>query len=311
MYYPFLRARQFELIALRELAEHNATQGFVTPILEPVRTSYNSLNIAHQILKENGQKAFLIVNPKVGDADYNDNHLKYLNKLGDDKAYIPAFYYNSNMAIKDKIEQYGLNNCLLICDDNTESEDDDFIALAEQDEITMFGIYGNVGNRSLSRYLKSLNKPYMRLDDLFKKEQRNSNYLDIEAHKFSEEHLYFRGEGFHGFSDYTVIPSEYSESGSTPKAVVIHLTYLKNNKQIWIRHFTSTSNDSASNVQGKFAEAATKAVKFCNQEDLDNLAITELKDLVDNRHYPGLGVNKKIAIKNHILVVAQYLQSQP
>jgi hypothetical protein len=42
MYYPILRARQFELIALRELAENKKTQKFVTPILEPVRTSFNT-----------------------------------------------------------------------------------------------------------------------------------------------------------------------------------------------------------------------------------------------------------------------------
>jgi hypothetical protein len=57
-------------------------------------------------------------------------------------------------------------------------------------------------------------------------------------------HPNFNDERFDGFSDYTVIPSEYNETGSMPRAVVIHLTYLKENEQIWIRHFTSTTNDS-------------------------------------------------------------------
>jgi hypothetical protein len=60
----------------------------------------------------------------------------------------------------------------------------------------------------------------------------SSYYLEIDAHKFSEEHLYFNDEGFNGFSDYTVIPSEYNETGSMPRAVVIHLTYLKENKYL-------------------------------------------------------------------------------
>jgi hypothetical protein len=47
-----------------------------------------------------------------------------------------------------------------------------------------------------------------------------SDYLEIDAHKFSEEHLYFNDEGFNGFSDYTIIPSEYNETGSMPRAVV-------------------------------------------------------------------------------------------
>jgi hypothetical protein len=57
-----------------------------------------------------------------------------------------------------------------------------------------------------------------------------------------------------------------------PRAVVIHLTYLKENEQIWIRHFTSTTNDSQANVQGKFAEAAKKAVDFCKSELPSNVS---------------------------------------
>lgn len=308
MYYPILRARQFELIALRELAENKKTQKFVTPILEPVRTSFNGLNIAHKILKQHKQFAYLIVNPEVGETGYGVSYLEYLKKLGDDRVYLPAFRYDPE--IQDNIQQYNLNDCLLICDDDIDDEDTNFKELAKQGEVSKFGIYGTNRNRSLVRYLKSLQKPCIRIDDLFKKEQRNSDYLEIDAHKFSEEHLYFNDEGFNGFSDYTIIPSEYNETGSMPRAVVIHLTYLKENEQIWIRHFTSTTNDSQANVQGKFAEAAKKAVDFCKSEGLNNLAIRELTDIFNKHHYPGLGVNKKIAIKNHILVVAKYLGSK-
>jgi hypothetical protein len=51
-------------------------------------------------------------------------------------------------------------------------------------------------------------------------------------------------------------------------------------------------------------------VDFCKSESLNNLAIQELTDIFNKHHYPGLGVNKKIAIKNHILVVAKYLGSK-
>lgn len=49
MYYPLLRARQFELIALRELALEQATQGMIIPILEPVKETHNNLTLAHKI----------------------------------------------------------------------------------------------------------------------------------------------------------------------------------------------------------------------------------------------------------------------
>ena len=63
MYYPFLRARQFELISLRELALENMIQGNITPVLEPVKEAFNNLNLAHKIFEEKGLQSFLIVNP--------------------------------------------------------------------------------------------------------------------------------------------------------------------------------------------------------------------------------------------------------
>lgn len=165
-------------------------------------------------------------------------------------------------------------------------------------------------NRGLDRFLKSLNKTYIRLDDFFEKQARNSDFLDIQEHRFSEEHLYYNQDGYNGFSDYTALPSEFSDGGSTPRAVVIHLTFLNGENQIWIRHFTSDTNDSIANIQGKFSEAAAKAVAFCRQNHFVNSAIQELENYFDEQHYPGLGTVKKISIKNHIIIVRQFLASR-
>ena len=92
--------------------------------------------------------------------------------------------------------------------------------------------------------------------------------------------------------------------------VAIHLTYVnrEQEEQIWIRHFTSETNDSIANVQGKFAEAAAKAVDFCNHYPLNNSAIQELRDYYNEGRYPGLGTVKKISIKNHLLVISDFLR---
>ena len=37
MYFPYLRGRQFELIALRELVEKDVLSGRIMPIIEPVK----------------------------------------------------------------------------------------------------------------------------------------------------------------------------------------------------------------------------------------------------------------------------------
>lgn len=311
MYYPFLRARQFELIALRELATEGATQGVIIPVLEPVKETHNNLTLAHKVFQDKNQSAYLIVNPTIGElAGDSTFYLEYLNELENSK-FIPAFHYRNNSEfINQSIESFGLSNCMIICQNDVNPEDSEFKQLVAKAEVSSINVSDPNRNRTLHRFIRGLNKNYIRLDDLFEKQARNSDYLEIQEHRFSEEHIYYIEDGFNGFSDYTVLPSEYIDGGSTPRAVVIHLTYLNGENQIWIRHFTSETNDSISNVQGKFAEAAAKAVEYCRQRDLNNSAISELISYYDNEHYPGLGTVKKISIKNHLLVISQFLKNR-
>jgi hypothetical protein len=313
MYYPFLRARQFELIALRELALEEAIQGVIVPILEPVKETSNNLTLAHKVFLEKGQTAFVVVNSATGGLT-GDNfvYLDYLNSV-DEGVFKAAFHYRtspeSNASyIMNCITKYNLNNCMLICQNDIEVDNEDLKMIVESNAVNFINVHDPGRNRALNRYIGGLNKIFIRLDDLFEKQARNSDFLDIFEHRFSEEHLYFDREGYQGFSDYTVLPSEYIDGGSTPRAVVIHLTYLNSQNQIWIRHFTSESNDSIANVQGKFAEAAAKAVNYCRQSGLSNSAISELESYYDNEHYPGLGTVKKISIKNHLLILSQFLK---
>lgn len=311
MYYPFLRARQFELIALRELATEGATQGVIVPILEPVKETHNNLNLAHKVFQENGQSAYLVVNPKFGElAGDSQFYIEYLATLNYE-VFLPAFHYRNNAEyINQSIEQFGLTNCMLICENDIEGDDTNFKSIAELDAVSLITVNDPGRNRSLNRYIRGLQKGFIRLDDLFEKKDRNSDFLDVTEHRFSEEHIHYSTEGFEGFSDYTVLPSEYVEGGSTPRAVVIHLTYLNIQNEIWIRHFTSETNDSIANVQGKFAEAAAKAVNYCRQNGLSNSAITELETYFDTEHYPGLGTVKKLSIKNHLLVLSNFLRNR-
>ena len=44
MYFPYLRARQFELITLRDLVSEEELQGKIMPVIEPVKETFNNLN---------------------------------------------------------------------------------------------------------------------------------------------------------------------------------------------------------------------------------------------------------------------------
>jgi len=308
MYFPYLRARQFELITLRELVTEGALSNIV-PVLEPVKESFNNLNLAHKVFREEDFNAYLILNPFQGEITGDtETFLTYISGL-DNSKFQPAFHYSDNLDyITSSIEKYNLENCLVICLDNF-SDEESFKAICNNSKVSHIMLLDPHKYRNLDRYIKSLGKFYIRLDDVFEKQQKNADFLNIPAHKFTEEHLYYEEDNYQGFADFTVLPSEYIDGGSTPRAVVIHLTYLYSDaeNQIWVRHFTSESNDSIANVQGKFAEAASKAVRFCNSLPLNNSATDELRRYFAEERYPGLGTVKKISIKNHLLVVSNFL----
>lgn len=308
MYYPYLRARQFELIALRELALENSLTKII-PVLEPVKESINNLSIANKVFTDKLISPYLIVNPlhgeKSGDTDY---YLNYISKLYNSK-YKQAFLYSNNREyITSMFDKYNISDSMIISLGNI-SDEKDFIDLCKDDRASHIMLLEPNKYRGLDRDIKKLEKTYIRLDDSFEKQTRNADYLDLEAHKFTEEHFYYTEDSYQGFSDFTVLSSEYTEGGSMPRAVVIHITYDNNDyeNQIWIRHFTSETNDSVSNVQGKFIEAAEKAVAFFNEFNLNNTAINELVKFATDAKYPGLGTVKKISIKNHLLVIESIL----
>ncbi len=308
MYFPYLRARQFELITLRELVTEGVLSK-ITPVLEPVKESFSNLNLAHKIFQEKDFNAYLIVNPFKGDMPGDTEiFLNYISTLENCK-FLPAFHYSDNSDyINSNIEKYQIENCLIICLENF-SDEKSLKTLCTNPKVSHIMLLEPHKYRSLDRYIKGLDKFYIRLDDVFEKQQKNADFLNIPEHKFTEEHLYYNEDNYQGFADFTDLSSEFIDGGSTPRAVVIHLTYLKSDSenQIWIRHFTSTSNDSVANVQGKFAEAATKAIQFCNSLPLNNSATNELRTYFDEERYPGLGTVKKISIKNHLLVVSDFL----
>lgn len=66
MYYPYLRAKQFELKALREFSEEHSGSNIV-PILEPVKKQSVALERAVGDMMENKMQFALVLNPTDGD----------------------------------------------------------------------------------------------------------------------------------------------------------------------------------------------------------------------------------------------------
>lgn len=75
MYFPYLRGRQFELLALRELAEGLRISKNITPIIEPVKLSPTIVKTLECFIANNREIA-IIHNPQVGNFSNDVNKLK-------------------------------------------------------------------------------------------------------------------------------------------------------------------------------------------------------------------------------------------
>lgn len=305
MYFPYLRGRQFELIALREFAIERGEKNNVIPVIEPVKLSFNSFKIALKKFNEANFPFSLILNPHVGEITNFENILENLSEYLETTNWIPSFILSDNIGqVSQIIENKGFGDVLLICSDSVDASADEFLKLVESNFIKYIV---SKENRTLKRRLKDSGKNLIRLDSCFNQQRRNADYLKIPEEKFTEENIFFPEDKYYGFSDYTTLPDEYTEGGTSPYAISIHLTYQKENEEIWIRHFTSETNDDQANIQGKFAEAAKKAVDFLNEKNINTSAANELRDYYNNQKYPGLGMIKKISIKHHLELINSIL----
>jgi hypothetical protein len=66
MYFPYFRGRQYELLALRELAQGDLLGGRVIPVVEPIKLTSTFHGAIKQFV-DKGQSIALILNPAVGD----------------------------------------------------------------------------------------------------------------------------------------------------------------------------------------------------------------------------------------------------
>lgn len=306
MYFPYLRGRQFELIAIRELIENKCLSGKIIPIIEPVRASSTLLRTIKQCQEANQPTAF-IINPHVG------NFFEELKDYDKQKELIEVIR-NSTMkaCIVDKNIEKSIKNLSLF---NAKVGDALFIH-DRKDFITQ---YLTVINGQHAKYnllpddrdfRRNIRDNRVLLSDSFHAEERNSDY-STAAELYSLDPIYYSSDGYVGFADYSIVGNKYLEAGFAPYCLVIHFVYFDENNQLMIRHFKSSSNEDATDPANKFREALEKLLDWANKNKnhykFNTYAMEQFNDLYYEGSYPGLGTIKKLSIMHHIELINKFL----
>lgn len=312
MYFPYLRGKQFELIALREIFNFLGVDNRISPIIEPVKETTVTLEKTLTILIQKNQNFNFILNPSVGDLcspmrkdEVNNMLTTLLSEYGN---FQPTFIIDERTHLPDiitTIRSHDLHDLTIICN-NIPQNEAEFFEFVPTSAIRYIIINEGITSRGFVRQLNRLGLNKVALTDSFKILKRNVDYVDKDDEFFSDEHVYYHEEGFAGFSDYLTIGQEYSDTGFLPFAVAIHLTYQKDNA-FWIRHFVSDSNEDKTDVAGKFSEALAKLIAFIDRNKINTYACKEFRRLHETETYPGLGSVKKLSILHHIELVNNYL----
>lgn len=281
------------------------------PILEPVKQQSSALKVALDEMLDNRMKFALILNPKDGDFKHPTVHFDvWLDneklKIHND-GWIPAFIYSRRYAdeITSLASKYNLSNAMIIFRTCIDVDDTDAWNIINNPAFGyVVNSFGSTISRRLRRQLKDTGRRIIRLDDCFKSKLRNADYADEEDEFFTEEPFFYdTEEQLDGYSDYTSLPSNYVEGGMLPYALAIHLTYKRNEEQLYVHHFVSDSNETNSNIHGKFREAARKVAPFFKDRKQTD-AVQELIARADESDgYPGLGYLKKLSVKNHLELI--------
>ena len=322
MYFPYLRGRQNELLCLRELLDAGKLSSKVIPIIEPVKFSSTLFSTLTKFI-EMGHQVIVIRNPEVGSfRKESDEMIKNIEKESDEK---------KKEKIRKTLEGYKevWNNPQI---QKAYLVDDNVISLIREKkldakDIVMINIkkgnyryYEEYGNEIIGKYTvvpkggdfeDIIEDDIVILEDNYRKAKRNIDYIENPDELFSRNHIVYKKRGFVGFSDFSMVGSNFDESGFAPLAIAIHIMYFGNRDELKIHHFVSESNESISDPPRKFEEAMNKLVNWENFDIIPKtIGLDNLIECYNIGKFPGLGVIKKYSLMHHIQMMGEYLEAK-
>ena len=307
MYFPYLRGRQFELIALRELLQNGVLSERIIPIIEPVKLSSTLIKTV-ELYGSEVRKLALITNPIVGNFTSDLKEIKneklkdaFLNSCKENHNILYIRILNGNSGV-DKFISYHADNMMTICINK------DSIPIYETNFSNLNVMYNLIPDESSFR--RKIRRNRVILEEKFNKQDRNNDYITMDDEPFSEDHLYYKDDGYVGFADYSVVGKDYSDTGFAPYAVAIHIVYFDIDNSLRIKHFVSDSNDDISDPAGKFQEALSKLIVWNRDMRINTVAMKEFEDLYEREAYPGLGTVKKLSIMHHLELIGNFLDKE-
>jgi len=307
MYFPFLRGRQEELLALKAMVIAGVSKK-VSPIIEPVNKKFDQIDRTLQEYEKANQEIFVIINPLNG--IYSGKYAKVLNwfqmQYGSSKCVLPAILINQKTTDQEVAAvQAALGDVQILMAHFSDAPTPYIKSVADKMKKSSF-LQGKV----TPSYIQNVSSSYKILLSNTYTQMNNADYNLLEF--FSDLHSKYSTLGYSGFGDFTTLENKYSTSGGQPYAVAIHMSFLAglNKSEMWVNHFKSAKSATPGDAAGKFKVALDNMFVevAANPQKFDKtIGFKKYEDCHNRQHFPGLGSSKRFSIMHHVETLNNYL----
>lgn len=295
-YHPFLRGKQNELLALRELADRIAENSTICPILEVVRANGGTRKSLETFAKA-GMPFVFITNPEHG--DFAGRQQELCNSFVADgpltkcSSYIPAMYVSRKTSMREVdryVANYGhLFRAVIYRDEPEVEEVKNWCASDDRiyKHIILNGSVTSTFSDSIPRSRR------VTIYDHFKKQIRNADYPDKEL--FTDLNTTTGNPSNADWGDYSIVGDNFSEQGGPAYAVAIHhISKSESNGALYVNHYLSDRQETTADTPGKIIEATVKLVDdFEHLYPSDTFACKEFREMATTGESHNLGFLKK------------------
>jgi len=303
MYYPLLRGKRFELLAIRETLPKLQANGKICPIIEPVNPTTGDMVNCLTAMQTKIPHAIL-VNPGVGKIRKHPNAVHNLIApfLVANNNLIPAFNVTSKTIANQVgafLAQYPNHRVMLLFGGTPTwiNALPAHLAKVQASPLLVF-IDGKapVGHQALFQ-----GHDLILLKDGFHRHPTNALYPRLTP--FSDLHRTYQAAGYHGFGDYSIVGFTHRDGGGRAQTVTLHLTEERPIPgPIVTNHFKSIAT-TVGNDAGKFMQALNQLVAHVGANPASftySQACAIFLQLHTAQDYPGLGTVKKLSVRHHL-----------
>lgn len=302
-YYPYLRGKQSELLALRELAPQIAESHLIRPIIEPVNDNPTT-RISLDLYIQNAMPFGLIVNPKHGKFQGREMELQQNliePSLGDYENYFPILQvYRTTPMSEINWFRATYSHLLRGVIYNSEPTDPRVSDALRNDSNVYYHIFidGNI-SADFMKQVPAVRRVLIR--DNFNKQVRNSDYPPTEH--FTDLNIASGNPESVAWGDYSIQGDNYSETGGPAYAVAIHHVHAAQSggEHLEVSHILSDRQDTDVDSPGKIIEAVTNLVaRIDNLYPNDTSSCREYRNMARTRVSRGLPYLKRLGIRHHL-----------